>query len=188
MARYTKETAISIICNCAKKYKEELAGRCLLFVCMDKHKKISYMEVSFYASNFLHLTGVKLVKQDMSALDFFEHCISHKLSKSMFEFAEDGTTQLKLEILPLLMCKNLSANAIGDFFSYNPKLYTEKLAGSQKACMGFVKGKETSEYHVPNTVLHTDIRNHITKPLRIIETYRKNRKRGRDFDVGSFSW
>ncbi len=45
---------------------------------------------------------------------------------------------------------------VGDFNGCNPKLYTEKLAGGVKACLGFIKTYR-AEY-VPNTVLNTDIR------------------------------
>ncbi len=60
MAKYTKQQAVSIIVNCAKKYKECLEGYQLLFLLKDKHKNISSLEVEFNSYNFLHLTGIKL--------------------------------------------------------------------------------------------------------------------------------
>ena len=60
MQKYTKEQALQIIIECAKKYKENLLNRQLLFICSDKNNNISSLEVSFDASNFLHLTGVKV--------------------------------------------------------------------------------------------------------------------------------
>ena len=41
MAKYTKQQAISIITDCAAKYKENLDGYQLLFILKDKHKQIS---------------------------------------------------------------------------------------------------------------------------------------------------
>ena len=99
--------------------------------------------------------------------------VVHKLSPDDFSFAPDGTTQLKLEILPQLMVKNISAKMVGDFNGCNPKLYTEKLAGGVKACLGFVK-TPYSEY-VPNTVLNIDIRTATRLPLQVIATYRRKR-------------
>lgn len=58
MAKYTKQQAISIITDCAIKYKENLDGYQLLFILKDKH--ISSLEVNFNPYNFLHLTGIKL--------------------------------------------------------------------------------------------------------------------------------
>lgn len=55
MAKYTKQQAISIITDCAVKYKENLDGYQLLFILKDKHKHISSLEVSFNPYNFLHL-------------------------------------------------------------------------------------------------------------------------------------
>ena len=108
MAKYTKQQAISIITDCAVKYKENLDGYQLLFILKDKHKHISSLEVSFNPYNFLHLTGIKLADKT-TATDFYERCLNHKLSPDDFSFAPDGTTQLKLEILPQLMVKNISA-------------------------------------------------------------------------------
>lgn len=170
MTKYTKQQAISIIIDCAAKYEENLNGYQLLFILKDKHKHISSLEVSFYPYNFLHLTGIKLI-DGTTATDFYKRCLNHKLSPEDFSFASDGTTQLKLEILPQLMLKNISAKMVGDFNGCNPKLYTEKLTGGVKACLGFVK-THRAEY-VPNTVLNTDIRTVTKISQQVIATYRR---------------
>lgn len=183
MAKYTKEQAVRIITECAKKYKEELLDRTLLFVCADKHKNIICFEFSFYSRNFMHLTGIKTkshpsdsdtaeATQNISAADFYNKCLSHKLSPDDFEFSDDGTTHMKLDILPSVLCKNLAANMIGKYNSSKPRLYTEKIAGGVKACMGFVVDAVDGKY-VPNTVLKEDIRNNVTDYLRVIEAYRR---------------
>ena len=69
------------------------------------------------------------------------------------------------------MLKNISAKMVGDFNGCNPKLYTEKLAGGVKACLGFVK-THRAEY-VPNTVLNTDIRTVTKISQQVIATYRR---------------
>lgn len=178
--KYTKEEAISIVASCAKKYRDELAGRSLLFVCMDKHKRISCIEFTFDASNYLHLTGLKLKDAvdtngqiiKLSATDFYRKCLTHRLRADEFDFAEDGTTMLKLDVLPYVMNKSLSAGMIGDYNSANPKLYTEKLVGSVKACVGFVS---SNQRYVPNTVLQVDIRDYTSNTVRVIAVFRKLR-------------
>lgn len=181
MGQYTKEQAIKIVVTCAEAYKENLASKNLLFICQDKHKRTSAIEFSFDASNFLHLTGLKIKKKKhgsdesddtISAKEFYEKCIAHRLSVSDFEFAKDGTTPLKLDVLPKLISKNLSATMIGDYNSRNPKLVTDKLAGSTAACMGFVPTGPTKRY-VPNTVLKVDIRDYVSNQVRVIAVYRK---------------
>ncbi len=181
MGQYTKEQAIKVVVTCAEQYKQHLANKNLLFLCQDKHKRITAIEFSFDASNYLHLTGLKVKKkkhgeeqQDdaVSAREFYEKCLAHRLSASDFEFAKDGTTMLKLDVLPRLMTKNLSANMVGDYNSRNPMLVTEKLAGSTAACMGFVPTGPTGRY-VPNTVLKIDIREYTSGQARVIAVYRK---------------
>ena len=83
MAKYTKQQAISIITDCAVKYKENLDGYQLLFILKDKHKHISSLEVSFNPYNFLHLTGIKLADKT-TATDFYERCLNHKLSATTY--------------------------------------------------------------------------------------------------------
>ena len=108
------------------------------------------------------------------AQHFYEMCIDRRLSTDDFGFAEDGTTIWKMEVLPRLISKNLSANMIGEYNSSMPVLFTERLAGSTSACMGFVRSDENGRY-VPNTLLKGDIRTLVHKADRIIVTYRKNR-------------
>lgn len=169
MMKYTKQEAVMRLVLCAKKYKENLEGHQIIFLLKDKHKKVSHLEVKFQSYNFLHLTGIKL-NSGITARDFYKRCLTHKLSLSDFDFSADGTTQLKLEILPTLMTKNLGAKMVGDFYSKSPKLYTEKLAGGVKACLGFT---ETEDIYVPNTVLNVDIREVSKNQRQVIAAYRK---------------
>lgn len=54
MAKYTKQQAISIITDCAVKYKENLDGYQLLFILKDKHKHINgYINISGIIPMFL---------------------------------------------------------------------------------------------------------------------------------------
>lgn len=132
MKKYTKQEALSIILECAKNYKENLVDRHILFICTDKHKKVHILEATFYSGNFLHLTGLQLTDEKMSASDFFKHCIENNLSTNHFEFADDGTTDMKLAVLPLLMRSNLSANEIGDFTGSNANYILRSWSEIQK--------------------------------------------------------
>ena len=91
-----------------------------------------------------------------------------------FVFAEDGTTEMKLDVLPGLLTKNLTAKMIGDYQSDKPKLHTEKLAGGVTACMGFRKNTPNTRY-IPDTVLKDDIKKHTSGQVRVIACYRKPR-------------
>lgn len=122
----------------------------------------------------MHLTGVKFKKKRLSASEFFDKCINKSSPIEEFEMASDGTTEMKLNILPLLFDKNLSANMVGDFSARTPVLVTEKLAGDVKGCIGFVYDTKY-RFYVPNTVLNLDIRTYITNQQRLIATFRKQK-------------
>ena len=117
MRKYTKEEAIRIVVSCAEKYRAELLDRSLLFICVDKQRSITAVETAFFDRNYLHLTGLKLHKEPpISAADFFRRCAANRLSPSDFAFSEDGTTHLKLEVLPRgcqRQCRRLSPNYCG---------------------------------------------------------------------------
>ena len=168
----SKKEALSIVCRCAQKYKQELINHSLLFICLDKNKRTYAVEVTFDASNFQHLTGLQTHKQGISPKDFFHRCIEQRLSENDFDFAEDGTTPLKLEVLPVLIRKDLSANMIGNYNGMQAKLFTDKLAGNVRACMGFKKIGNAGRY-VPNTVLNGRTGSFTDEEDRIIITYRK---------------
>lgn len=181
MKRYTKEEAVAVAVKCAEQYHSELDGKNLLFICCNKHKEIFPIELSFYGNNYMHLTGLKPKKivdgesevaHDLFANDFYQKCLDHKLSPTDFDFSDDGTTHMKLAVLPGIICKNLHASIIGDYNSSKPRLYTEKIVGGIHACMGFIFDSEMSEY-VPNTVIKEDIRDLTANEVRVIAVYRK---------------
>ena len=91
-----------------------------------------------------------------------------------FEFREDKTTVWKMDVLPKLMSRNLSATMIGKYNSTMPLLFTEYLSGSASACMGFVRSDDDGCF-VPNTTLKYDVRTLVHKADRIIVTYRRKR-------------
>lgn len=167
-----KAAAIKIVTECAKLYQEHLANRKLLFIVTDKHKRTSALEVSFDETNYLHLTGLK-VHEGLSARKFYEKCLDGKLSEADFEM--ESTTEKKLRVLPMMMCKSLRVDTVGEYNHQKPVLYTEKLAGSVKGCMGFVEDEKSKRY-VPNTLLEADIRDCIKTPYRIVATFRKRKE------------
>lgn len=167
-----KREALEKIVKCAKMYKNNLAGRVLLFICVDKEGNKESIEFYFDGSNFLHLTGCR-AKDGLTAKLFYKKSLSGKLSLDDFELASDGTTALKLQVLPFLMEKNLSAKMIGDYDRRQPRLYTDKLAGNIRGCLGF---KEVaSGKFVPNTVLNVDIRQQAINLKKVVEVYIRNK-------------
>lgn len=169
-----KEEALRIIFTCADKFEQNLANKNLLFICVDKHMKINTMEVVFSRANYLHMTGIKFCEgKKLSANQFYKMCIKRRLSTKDFELSYDGTTELKLQVLAALVESNISANMIGDYSGSRPMLYTHKLAGNVKGCIGFLIDGERG-YYVPNTILKEDIRKLVVDGKRVIRVYRKD--------------
>lgn len=158
-----------MVFSAADAYGHNVANRDFLFLSIDKRDSLHVVEVSFAESNFKHLTGFQT---KLAPRHFFSLCVDRRLKESDFEFAADGTTQLKLQVLPLLVRSDLSARMIGDYNGSRLKLHTEKVAGGIRASIGFVQVGKGTRY-VPNTLLNEDVRSLATKPDRIVLTCRK---------------
>ena len=167
-----KEAAIKIITSCAKSYKNNLENKNLLFIFGDLQTP-EYFEASFLPRNFLHLTGIKLVEgRIVSSKDFYDRCLNGKLSPDDFYMAQNGTTDMKLSVLPQLMNLHLCAKMVGDYD--NTLLYTEKIVGNIFACVGFI---HENGYYIPNTALREDIRDITISPQkRVLAIFRKDIK------------
>lgn len=166
----TKEEAIKIVLNCARLYFHNLNNRDFLFIVgtVESH---DFFEVSFTPRNFMHLTGMLPAKgKRFSPADFFNACMTNRLSPKEIELADDGTSEMKLRVLPSLMALHKSARMAGDFSPSGIKLYTEKLVGGIYGCMGFVAN---GDRYVPNTALNYDIRNITRNRQRILAIFRK---------------
>ena len=171
-----KKEAIAALHEAAIAYQENFENKSLLFVgYKPSSKEIMYAEASFFKTNFLHLTGVEILSNhSYAAKDFYDRCIAQRLSPNDFEFASDGTTELKLSILPkTLRNKSLNAKMIGDFNESGIYLYTEKLVGNSNACMGFIWNSTFGAY-IPNTFLKIDIKKKVKIPFQVIAVYRKD--------------
>lgn len=166
-----KEEAIRIIARCAKSYHENLENKNLLFL-FGHDKNPEFFEASFLPRHFLHLTGVELSnRKSGGSSNFYKKALNGKLSPRDFYFAEDGTTTIKLEVLPQLTEIYRSAKMVGDYNYTKPTLYTEKLAGNVTACLGFIR---ENNYYLPNTALREDVRSISKHPQqRILAIFRK---------------
>ena len=166
-----KEDAIRIITNCANDYHTYLENQNLLFLFGDS-KNANFFEASFLPRHFLHLTGVKVKSENTSgSSNFYNRALDRRLSPDDFSFSANGTTEMKLLVLPQLMRIHISAKMIGEYNESKSVLHTDKLAGGISACLGFV---QENGYYIPNTVLKEDIRN-VSKnsTQRVLAIFRK---------------
>lgn len=176
MTKISKGQALDILFTSARYYNENLNNRNLLFVFMTKQKQIGYIETKFKGTHFLHLTGIVVKNPKISAQRFFDLCLDKRLSPHDFAIKKDGTTELKLSVMPQVFSKNIAGKMLGDFSSFRLKLQTEKLVGGIYAAYGFVRevhGSEDKVIYVPNTLLIGDVRDFIPTSFQILETYSK---------------
>ena len=168
-----KEEVLKKLFDCASSYRDNLVNNNLLFICTNSALKVSLLQTVFSPGNYLHMTGIKFIKtKKISPNEFYDKCINKRLSPKEFDLSDDGTTELKLEILPYLVAPGLSAKMAGDFSGVRPFLYTEKLVGGVRGGIGLIFDDKRG-YYVPNTVINDDIRILTNEKLRIIATFKK---------------
>jgi len=165
--KMTKLEALRIIHSSAKSYNENLVNRNVLFISLN-NGKAELFEASFLPRNFLHLTGVCT---ELNSTAFYSMARRDRLSSKHIDFASDGTTEKKLDVLKALMNIHITARMLGDYDYSQRFLVTDKLAGTVTSAMGF---RKDGEYYVPNTSLKTDVRVVSKRPVqRIVATFIK---------------
>lgn len=170
----TKQEALNIVLNCSKIYHKNLENKNVIFIYQKEYNEYDYIEINFFPHNFLHLTGLILIKNRIkSSVDFYNLCLRNNLSTADFKFKSNGTTPKKLEILPSIMQIDKKARIIGDYNSQKIYLSTEKLVGNINMCLGFIK---ENNYYIANTALKGDIRNIVEEQGRILLVLKKNIK------------
>ncbi len=150
-----KKEKIKEICEMAKIYDKNLKGKNLMFIFENKlNKKLDYIETQFLANNFMHLTGIS-IKKIKSSTEFYRLCLNNKLSYKQVMEKQNGTTKLKLEVLPQMLNIGKNARMVADYSNSKVNLYTEKLIGNIRCSIGFINVKG---YYLPNTIIKEDIR------------------------------
>lgn len=140
--KFTKEDARRRVLNCAKQYQQKLLNKKLIIIYRErKDNAIRYIEVIFHERNYQHLTGLELLDKKGNVLrnqsmNFYRKCIDNKLSVEELQFKQDGTTQLKLEALPVLMDITKITKITGDYNNVRPYLFVDKVIGGVNFCLG----------------------------------------------------
>ncbi len=71
-----KEDALRIVLRSAELYESNLKNKNLLFLFENKYHSVNYYEVVFESNNFLHLTGLIVDKDILSAPAFYQRCLA----------------------------------------------------------------------------------------------------------------
>lgn len=150
MAELDKRDVLKTIISSAKLYKKNLNGKNFLIVSKNKNSPYNFWELKFEKKQFTHLLGINT---EISSKHFYAKAVRKQLSIRDFELRTDGTTELKLEVLPSLMEFADNVRMIGEYEDDNsPKLITDVLAGNIQGALGFVEDEKNDL--VPNTCLN----------------------------------
>ena len=134
-----KDAAIRIITSCARQYDDNLKNKNLVFLFDDSSNGVAYIETLFLRRNFMHLTGVVPSGKGMRSTDFYDISMRGQLSPRHFELHKDGSSDLKLSVLSMIMNIHKTAKMVGDYNLTKSLLITEKIVGTVTACLGFVR-------------------------------------------------
>ena len=175
--KFTKEDARRRVLNCAKQYQQRLLNKKLIIIYREKRDNvIRYIEVVFHERNYQHLTGLELIDKNGDVLhnqsmNFYRKCIENKLSVDELRFKPDGTTQLKLEALPVLMDITKITKITGDYNNVRPYLFVDKVIGGVNFCLGLSRDDNV---YVPSSALLEDIKRLTESPSQVLAILEKD--------------
>lgn len=174
VTKMNKTEAIRKLSQAAKTYDRLLCGKNLLIIFNNPSKPL-LVETKAIPTNFLHLTGVEVDKDNIlkDVEDpnsnykeiFYQKCLNNKLRFDDFEFKKDGTTEQKLDCLDAALNVQKNSKMIGDYNNNRIYLKTNKFVGGVNCCLGLYA---KNGYFVPNTVINGDIRNEVYQYSQVL--------------------
>ncbi|HKM21657.1 MAG TPA: PBECR4 domain-containing protein [Lachnospiraceae bacterium] len=160
MHSYSIEEARRIVMQCAKQYQTNLLGKQFMLIYRERNdNQVKDIEFRFEKGNYQHLTGIEMIdengdiREHVSEL-FYSKCLNNQLAKDEIRFKKNGTTNLKLLALPVMMDLHKVTKIAGDFNYSRPYLVADKVIGNVNFCLGL---RRADEYYVPASVLLEDI-------------------------------
>lgn len=147
MHTYTLDEARSIVMRCAKQYEKNLLGKSYLVIYRDRLDNImKELEIYFGEENYQHLTGIELLNEEGKIREhvaglFFNKCLRNGLKKSEIQFKKDGTTNLKLAALPVIMQIQKVTKIAGNYNGMRPYLIADKIIGNKISLETYVPKK-----------------------------------------------
>ena len=180
MRSYTKEEARRIVMQCAKAYNQNLEDKKYMIIFRDMTDNgIKFLEIYFGKENYQHLTGVELVDENGNVRKhvaelFYEKCLNNRLRKDEIQFKKDGTTNLKLAALPVIMQIHKVTKIAGGYNGTRPYLVADKLIGNVNFCLGLIKDSN-SEYYLPASSLLESIKKLTNEPSQVLAIFSKDK-------------
>lgn len=165
-----KHKMIKIVVDAAKKYEEILNNKVFLIV-YKVENTLEFRELKFDQKNFKHLTGIE---STLAPKQFYQAALKGRLGLNDIREKSDGTTALKLQVLPQLHQLVSMPTMIGEFESLRIHLQADKALGtSVKISLALGDHKGVS---VPKSLLKEDIRRLTRQPYPVMRVYCKKNK------------
>lgn len=171
MKNYDEKQALSIIVKAAKNYEEKLRDKHFMVVYRNKNEVCS-CNVGFRDMNFLHITGVKT---NLSAQQFYEACLTGKLSIRDFEIDKKGKVQQKLAVLPYLSELLYNNCMIGNFINNGVVIKADYFVGDTRSVIS-VGFRFRKTVDIPVTLYHEDIKKLSMPTCKVIAIFSKSYK------------
>lgn len=171
----------AILLKCAEIYRNELLNTNLLFIYINRiTKKYEYIETTYLDRNFKHLTGIQYLNKNKniadnsldSATHFFNLAVCKRLDIKKCYYKFDGTTKLKLQILPMVMNVKKNARMIGDYNEGRMHIMADKMCGTNSMTLAFINDRVYG--YCPSSSLCEDIRKMVTQYHSISAIFQKN--------------
>lgn len=161
---------LEIVKACQKIYEKDLLDKQLLVIYIDRiTKKQKYVFINFGKENFLHLTGIVFKNENSSgAKHFYDLLLNGRLDINDCFYKLDGTTELKMDILPHIMNITNTAKMIGTYNNNKLNLVADKIIGSIFSCVALVKDKNI---YYPCSALKEDVRSQVEQNNQIRAIY-----------------
>ena len=105
---------------------------------------------------------------------FYEKCANNRLRKDEIKLRADGTTNLKLAALPIMMEIQKVTKIEGDYNHRRPYLIADKLIGNVNFCLGLLQA-EGKIYYVPASTLLEDIKKLTDSPSQVLAILSKGK-------------
>lgn len=170
-----KERILLRLIRIANLYKDKVENKNFLFI-FGNIKQPESIETIFNASNFLHLTGVSIVKNISnikSTKHFYQSLLSNNVKIDDFSIEYINLTDKKLNRIVNLLNFSSSMKIVGIYNNSKYFLQCDKLIGDAAGCIGFIK---YNKYYYPNTVMDEDINRLTEHPRqRVLVILQKNK-------------
>ncbi|MGF0095743.1 PBECR4 domain-containing protein [Peptoniphilus sp. SGI.035] len=172
-----KEKDLKTIINSGNMFRKNLSNKSLLIISGSINAP-NVNEIEFQNSNFLHLTGVVT---KVNANNFMRMLEKSRIKISDWDYRKDGTTQLKLRILPDIVNIHNRAKMIGVYDKRRVFMSTDLCIGNTFCYLGLIKTNRitnrNNNVYVPNTSIASNIISDTNSRERILAIYRKDKNK-----------